>query len=127
MTITQDLGVFSRDRGVGPQPSWVAGAFAGMYPDSLSTSTAAATVLATDEDWDAIAGRDQAVGAVIDQTIAEERGEAGQWLVREYVIDGVGFTVATAIADADHRSVGVVVLVATAATIKAHTATKARR
>lgn len=127
MTVAQDLGAVLCGRTVGPRPPWVASAFATMSPDSLSASDAAATVLATDDDWDAVAGHDQAVGAAIDQTIAEERCRAGQWLIREYVIAGVSFTVATTIAGDDQRSVGVVVLVATAATIDAHTGTKARR
>lgn len=127
VTVTQDLGAVLSGRTMGPRPTWVVSAFADMYPDSIHTSAAAATVLATEEDWDAVAGWEKAVGAAIDQTITGQRFGVEAWLVCEYLIDGDSFSVATTIAVDDQRSVGVVVLVATAATIEGHTATKARR
>lgn len=90
---------------------------------------AGATVLVTDEDWEWIAVRGGAVGAAIDQTKTEERTGTGSWMVCGYAIDGDAFVVAATLEDtkSSHRSVGSVVLVATAATIEAHVAASVRR
>lgn len=81
MTITQDSDVVLCDRTVGSRPSWVAGAFAEMYPDAGSLAADAASVLATDEDWDWIDAHTGAVGAAINHTIGSPHENVGPWLV----------------------------------------------
>ena len=122
--MTQELGVVLRDRAVGPRPSWVAGAFAEMYPDAVSLAVDAASVLATDKDWDWIAVHNDAVGAAIDHTISGLLTDEGPWLVCQYAVGGDVLAVATmldAATGGSRRSAGSVVLVATVATIGTHT------
>lgn len=124
MTMTLDSTVVLRDRTVGPRPSWVAGAFAEMYPDAISLPVDASSVLATDEDWDWIAAHSDAVGAAVDLMVDGRSESEGQWLVCRYAVAGDVVAIATMLDAATggrRRSVGSVALVATAATILAHT------
>lgn len=123
VTMTLDSGVVLRDRTVGPRPLWVAGAFAEMYPDTVSLAVDAASVLATDEDWDWIAVHKDAVGAAIDHTTSGLLTDEGPWLVCRYAVAGDVLLIATMLdaATGSSRPVGSVVLVATVATIGAHT------
>ena len=67
--VVQDLGMGLCGRAVGPRPPWVVGVCEEMYPDEIPAP--AASVLATDEGWDWMTVRDQALGAAIDQTVTD--------------------------------------------------------